>query len=142
MQTGRVAVVVRAAVFVLAWTTFTLLGGRAGAGDAGAGLGLLAVALLGSAAALWAGADGWHGVPLPSLLIRWGLVTGIVAVYVPVLSFLLGRGPTLGALASDLIVVAPLVGMLMFGPAAIAAAASSVGAARRRSLGAASTRRP
>jgi len=128
--------VVRAAVFVLAWAIFTLVvdtGTRPEDGQLG--LRLLALAVLALAAAVWAATDGRRGVPLQELLIRWAVASLLIGLFVPLLAFLRAGGPTFDALAANLIVVTPLVAGLIFGPAAIAAAAGAMGAVRRRTGG-------
>ncbi|MFP5284012.1 MAG: hypothetical protein ACLGIF_11245 [Actinomycetes bacterium] len=129
------AIAVRAVLFVLGWMIFRLLAeSRAGLSEAEIGLGLLAFALLAVVAAVWAAVDGRRGTPLAPLLVRWAVVTVLVAVFVPLYSFLRAGAPTVGTLANDLIIVTPLVALVMFGPAAIAAAAGAMGASRQRAL--------
>lgn len=128
------AIGVRVTAFLLAWTLFTTVtNALAMPSDANIGLGLLSFAVLAVAAAVWAALDGRHGTPLDRLLVRWAVVTVALGVYVPVFTWLREPGRVLGALASDLIVVSPLIAGVTFGPAAIAGAAGSMTAANRRS---------
>lgn len=121
--------------FTFAWTVVALTDTEFQAAraleDASPVRGLITLALLVTAAATWAGLDGHRGAPLDQLLIRWAVVAIAVAVLVPLLSFWRAADPPLGVLANGLVVVTPLVAAVLFAPAAIAAAAGSVGTTRR-----------
>ena len=127
------AVVLRTAVFLAAWTVFTsILRAVARQGQATVGLELLTFAGLAAAAAIWAAVDGRRGMPLSQLLVCWAIVAGALGIYVAVFTWMPEPGVEMEALAGDLIVVSPLIAGVTFAPAAIAGAAGAVAAVNDR----------
>lgn len=97
------------------------------------GAGLLAFALTAVAAGVWAVFDRVRGLPLPALLVRWGIVAAVIGLWQP-LHIQLGEGFfDWRVLAADLVGLGPFSAGLVFVPAALGGLLGRERAGRSRS---------